>query len=138
MATRSSLIETLAIRERYRDEYAVRRDPIAEDRMLWRAQSFRHMMHLLPGQTILEIGCGIGLLTRRLTQVSRGECPITSITFQQGVERPADVPQFVEFLSVSALPGPLTGHHFDLVVLRALLAYGICVWLPNRFTDFSI
>ena len=67
------LIETLAIREQFRDHYLQRRDPIAEDRMLWRAQTFRHMVHLLPGQTILELGCGQGIFTRQLVRVSRGE-----------------------------------------------------------------
>src|SRR6476660_1105985 len=123
MATRSSLIETLAIREGYRDEYAVRRDPIAEDRMLWRAQSFRHMMHLLPGQTILEIRCGMGLLTRRLAQVSRGECLITAVTFQLGAERPVALSQSVVFLVLTDLPGSLAGRQFDLVVLQDMLEH---------------
>jgi hypothetical protein len=37
-------IETLGIREQYRDQYWQRRDPICEDRLLWRAQTFRHMV----------------------------------------------------------------------------------------------
>jgi len=138
MATRSSLIETLAIREEYRDEYAVRRDPIAEDRMLWRAQSFRHMMHLLPGQTILEIGCGMGLLTRRLAQVSRGECPITAVTFQPAAERPAGLSQSVEFLILSDLPGSLAGRQFDLVVLQDMLDHRTCAWLTERIHELLI
>ncbi len=36
--------------------------------MLWRAQTFRHMVHLLPGQTILELGCGEGIFTRQLVR----------------------------------------------------------------------
>ena len=43
----------VALRERYRDWYATKRDPIADERFLWRAQSFRHLVHLLPGQSIL-------------------------------------------------------------------------------------
>jgi dolichol-phosphate mannosyltransferase len=72
-------IETLGVRERYRDQYWLTRDPIYHDRLLWRAQSFRHMVHLLPMQSILELGCGQGLLTRQLVRVSRGENPITSV-----------------------------------------------------------
>jgi dolichol-phosphate mannosyltransferase len=59
----------LVVRERYRDHYWRKRDPIAEDRLLWRAQTFRHPVHL-PGRTILELGCRDGLFTRALLRVS--------------------------------------------------------------------
>ena len=55
---RKALICNLAVREQYRDEYWREHDPIVDDRLLWRAQTFRHTVHLLPGQTILELGCG--------------------------------------------------------------------------------
>src|SRR6185436_9334311 len=103
----AALIQTLALRERYRDEYWARRDPIAEDRLLWRAQTFRHTVHCLPGQRILELGGGSGLFTRQLLRATRGENPITSVTFQ---EQPAATGLAdVETLRASALPGPLAG-----------------------------
>src|SRR4029077_5496306 len=77
----TSLVSALAIRERYREDYW-KHDPILDDRLLWRAQTFRHTVHLLPGQTILELGCGELCLTRALRQVSRGENRITAVTFQ--------------------------------------------------------
>jgi dolichol-phosphate mannosyltransferase len=66
MQTDAAFHSALAARERYRDEYWRKHDPIAEDRLLWRAQAFRHTVHLLPGQTILELGCGEGLFTHAL------------------------------------------------------------------------
>ena len=51
---------TLALRERVREVYWRRRDPIIEDRMLWRAQTFRHVMHVLPGQKILKSAAAKG------------------------------------------------------------------------------
>jgi dolichol-phosphate mannosyltransferase len=70
----TSLHSTLAIRERHRDDYWRDHDPIAEDRLLWRAQAFRHAAHLFPGQTILELGCGEGAFhTRSLAGLPRGE-----------------------------------------------------------------
>ena len=54
----TSAAKLLGIREQYRDRYWQKRDPIYRDRLLWRSQSFRHLTHLLPGQTILELGCG--------------------------------------------------------------------------------
>src|SRR6516164_11463040 len=101
------LSDTAALRERLREIYWKRRDPIIEDRLLWRAQIFRHLMHVLPGQSILEIGCGDGAFTRQLTRVTRGECPLTTVTFDVDSERPSHLDPTVEFLTSRSLPGPL-------------------------------
>jgi dolichol-phosphate mannosyltransferase len=121
MGKDTSYIETLAIREQYRDWYLQHNDPIAEERMLWRAHTFRHMVHLLPRQTVLELGCGQGIFTRQLVRVSRGENPITTVTFAPASSRPADLPVQVEFLTASSLPGPLEGSRFDFIVAMDLL-----------------
>jgi hypothetical protein len=78
------LFSTLVARESCRDHYWRKHDPIVEDRLLWRAQTFRHTVHLLPGQTILELGCGQLRFTRALLRVSRKENPIAAATFQSG------------------------------------------------------
>src|SRR6516164_4177465 len=100
-----SLTDTLALRERLREEYWKRRDPIIDDRMLWRAQTFRHVMHLLPGQRILKLGCGDGAFTRQLAKVTRGECPLTTVTFDPHSERPSGFLPSIEFFASPSLPG---------------------------------
>ena len=75
------LSQTLGEREAYRERYQRERDPICADRLLWRAQTFRHLVHLLPGQSVLELGCGHGAFTRQLVRVSRGQNPITAVAF---------------------------------------------------------
>jgi len=117
----SSMFETLSLRERYRDDYRTRRDPICEDRLLWRAQTFRHCVHLVPGQSILEMGCGNGLFTKQLFRISRGENPLTAVTFHPGGQRPDGLPEAIEFLAASSLPGALRGRQFDFVVVMDLL-----------------
>src|SRR5215470_7074301 len=104
MSSADPLSATLALRERVREIYWKRRDPIIEDRLLWRAQTFRHVMHLLPGQNILEIGCGDGAFSRQLAKVTRGECPLTALTFD-AAERPRGFPSCVEFLANRAALG---------------------------------
>ena len=113
--------ELLAGFERYREWYLKNRDPISEDRMLWRAQTFRHLVHLLPGQTVLELGCGSGVFTRRLASVCRGENPITAVTFADGTSRPAQLPTNIEFLHASSISESLRDRHYDFVVAMDLL-----------------
>ena len=66
----SFLVCDLAVRGRHREEYWCKRDPILDERLLCRAQSFRHTVHLLPGESILELGCGGLHFTRALLRVS--------------------------------------------------------------------
>jgi SAM-dependent methyltransferase len=117
----ASFHSALALRERYRDDYWRKHDPIAKDRLLWRAQTFRHIVHLLPGQTILELGCGEGLFTRALLRVSRRENPITAVTFQERARVSFETESAAEFFAISELPGLLAGRHFDYVVAMDLL-----------------
>ena len=117
----ASFHSVLAARERYRDDYWRKHDPIAADRLQWRAQTFRHIVHLLPGQTILELGCGEGLFTRALLQTSRGENPITAVTFQEPARVASDIGAKVEVLAISNFPGSLAGRGYDCVVAMDLL-----------------
>jgi glycosyltransferase involved in cell wall biosynthesis/SAM-dependent methyltransferase len=117
----SLLASALAIREQYREEYWRKHDPILDDRLLWRAQTFRHTVHLLPGETILELGCGKLRLTRALLRVSRRENPITAVTFQSPAPDCTGVDSKVELLQLSELPGPLSGRQFDCIVAMDML-----------------
>ena len=126
MGTPAQWLETLAVRERFRDEYRARRDPIAEDRLVWRAQGFRHTVHCLPGQSILELGCGDGLFTRALSRVTRGENPLTAVTFQAQAQAAT---AGAELLAARELPGPLAGRRFDYVVGIDLLDRDNSAWM---------
>ena len=125
--------KVLAKREQFRDRYWRDKDPIAEDRLLWRAQTFRHLVHLLPGQTILELGCGQGRLTRKLVQVSRGENPITAVTFQEDGEiLQSPGLESVEFLPYALTPERLEGREFDFIIAMDLLDKENCSWMLRQ------
>ena len=74
----------------------------------------------VPGQTI-ELGCGELRLTRALLQVSRGENPITAVTFQPSVPDRSALNGHVELLQASNLPGPLAGRRFDCIIAMDML-----------------
>ena len=121
-----STLQTLALREKTRDEYLVRRDPIATDRLRWRAQSFRHLVHLLPGQSILEMGCGKGLFTQQLVQVTHRRNPITAVTFGSSSDKPVNWPESAEWFASESFPGTLQGRQFDFIVAMDLLDQRHC------------
>lgn len=116
-----SLISILALREAYRDEYWHKHDPILDDRLFWRAQTFRHTVHLLPGQSILELGCGALHFTRALLRVSRKENRITSVTFRSPTTVGSDIGSDIELIQLRDLPGALAGRQFDFIVAMDLL-----------------
>jgi dolichol-phosphate mannosyltransferase len=128
-------IETLAVRERYRDAYFAHRDPIASDRMLWRAQTFRHLVHLIPGQSILVLGAGKGLITEQVAAVTRGENPITAVSFKSSETQGGTTPATLEFISAQSLPGPLATREFDFIIAVDLLDQRNCAWLIQKMYD---
>jgi SAM-dependent methyltransferase len=124
-----TMVSTLSMREQTRSAYSKVRDPICDERMLWRAQSFRHIMHLLPKHRILELGCGDGVFTRQLVNTTKHECLITAVTFDLKASRPASFPEDVEFVALTAIPGQLNDRKFDFIVAHDMLDRRSAVWL---------
>ena len=122
-AISASTMESIAHRERVSNWYWTHKDSLNAMRIWWRACTARHMLHLLPGETILELGCGSGTLTRALERISRGECPITAATFDQGndLSEPRNSLPSIEWLRLSGFPGELEGRQFDYVIASNVL-----------------
>lgn len=132
---KSEFIKTLSRREQFRDKYWQKRDPIIKDRLLWRAQTFRHLVHLLPNQSILELGCAKGLFTEQLYKVTRGENLITSVTFNDEIPELEKQNPAIEFLSLSSFPGQLEGRSFDFIVAMDLLDKANNAWFLKKVFD---
>jgi len=117
MTVRHPAIDVLARREKHAVDYRSRRDPIASERVVWQAHIFRHLVHLLPGETILEIGSADGAFTRALHDMTRGRNPLVALTATQ---QPAPVAD-VETAAIDTLPGPVAGRRFQYVVGQNVL-----------------
>ncbi len=85
------------MRERYRDWYLENRDPVPEARLRWRAQLFRQLVHLLPGDRVLELGTGKGAFANHLRVATRGENEIVGLTFD-GIESEAPPRERFDFV----------------------------------------
>jgi dolichol-phosphate mannosyltransferase len=119
-----SLIDNLREMERTRETYWLRHASTSPTKLRWRAITVRHCFHVLPGESILELGAGSGLWTEHLTAVLRGENPITAAAFNadladQAAARALRNTQVALLDDLRSLPS----EHFDYVVGTAILCH---------------
>jgi SAM-dependent methyltransferase len=119
-----SLVQNLREMERTREAYWLRHASTSPTKLRWRAITVRHCFHVLPGESILELGAGSGLWTEHLADVLRGENPITAGVLNADLARQAaerGLPNTrVELLEdLDSLPS----EHFDYVVGTAILCH---------------
>src|SRR3954463_16602079 len=76
-----SLEANLREMERSREAYWRRYPATSPVKLRWRALTVRHCFHVLPGESILELGAGSGLWTEHLIDTLRGENPVTAAVF---------------------------------------------------------
>ena len=69
--------------ERTREAYWLQFPKTSPIKLRWRALTVRHSFHLLPGESILELGAGSGLWTEHLVGATSGENPITAAVFHE-------------------------------------------------------
>ena len=119
-----SLESNLAEMEVSREAYWRRYPSTSPLKLRWRATAVRHCFHVLPGESILEIGAGTGLWTEHLTGVLHGENPITAAVFNQqfvdaATKRRLLNAAFIYVDDLNALPR----ESFDYVVGTAILCH---------------
>lgn len=115
-------MSNLSAMERCREAYWLRYPPTSPIKLRWRALTVRHSFHVLPGETILELGAGSGLWTEHLAQVLRGENPITAAVFNRDLT-PRCQPPNVEFRYIEDITRDLPAESFDYVVGTAILCH---------------
>ncbi len=118
-AAPTALARAFAEAER-EDERRARRDRHVGERELWRAQVFRQLTHVLPGQRVLIVGAGAGRLLAPMLEVTRGECAITALGFASELLPPPPHRHPICALLAGDLPGPIAGGRFDHALIATL------------------
>lgn len=119
-----ALTENLIERERSRLMYWEKTDYFLPLRLNWRAQMARNMFHLLPGESLLELGCGDARWARKISAVNRDTNPICAATFDPEYREKLNhqnLPENIEPVLLDSLPGSLKGRQFDYVVAWHML-----------------
>jgi dolichol-phosphate mannosyltransferase len=119
-----SLVDNLQQMERTREAYWLRHASTSPIKLRWRAVTVRHCFHVLPGESILELGAGSGLWTDHLSSVLRAENPITAAVFnrelaERATERRLPNTEIALLDDLEALPS----ESFDYVVGTAILCH---------------
>ncbi|MBA3262630.1 MAG: glycosyltransferase [Thermoleophilaceae bacterium] len=118
-------MDNLREMERTREAYWLRHPSTSSTKLHWRAVTVRHCFHVLPGESILEIGAGSGLWTKHLTSVLRGENPVTAAAFNADLAEQAAAQALANtsVALVSHLDADLSPGSFDYVVGTAILCH---------------
>ena len=120
-----TLSDNLREMERRREAYWLRYPGSSPFKLHWRAAAVRHCFHVLPGESILEIGAGSGLWTEHLSEVLRGENPISTAVFNDDLARSGEAKAIANatFLKVDDLSNDLPPQSFDYVVGTGILCH---------------
>jgi dolichol-phosphate mannosyltransferase len=119
-----SLATNLRAMERTREAYWRRYPATSPVKLRWRALTVRHCFHVLPGESILELGAGSGLWTEHLATTLRGENPLTAAVFNQDLAVQAETRQLpnTRVVCLDRLD-ELPEESFDYIVGTAILCH---------------
>jgi dolichol-phosphate mannosyltransferase len=111
--------------ERTREAYWLRYPSTSPQKLNWRAVAVRHCFHVLPGETILELGAGTGLWTEHLARRLKGRNPITAAVFNDDYVEAAHQRQLpnTNFVRVHDLTSDFAPESFDYIVGTAILCH---------------
>ena len=111
--------------ERTRENYWRSHPGTSPTKLRWRALTVRHAFHVLPGESVLELGAGSGLWTTHLTDVLRGENPITAAVLNDDLAAQAAAKNLnnVAVERIGDLSSDLAPESFDYVVGTAILCH---------------
>ena len=122
-----SLQQNLHDMEEIREAYWLRYPSTSPTKLRWRALTVRHTFHILPGESVLELGAGSGIWTAHLASVLRGESPITGAIFSEEFFRQAQDKNLhnTRFVLTRDLARDFEPESFDYVVGTGILCHNL-------------
>ena len=111
--------------ERGREAYWLRYPGTSPIKLRWRALAVRHSFHVLPGETILELGAGTGLWTEHLVSVLRGQNHITAAVFNEDFADAAKKLPNVDYVHVTDLRNAFPDGSFDYIIGTGILCHDL-------------
>jgi dolichol-phosphate mannosyltransferase len=122
-----SVESNLVLMEQSREAYWLKYQSTAPIKLRWRAVTVRHCFHVLPGETILELGAGSGLWTAHLSEVLSGRNPIVAAVFNRDFFQHANKKKITnaKFILVNELLKDLPDASFDYVVGNSILCHNL-------------
>lgn len=121
-----SLMANLREMERTREAYWLRYPATSPSKLHWRAVAVRHCFHILPGESILELGAGSGLWTEHLAKVLKARNPITAAVFNDDLAASLERKELPNVRTVNAANGlgnAFAPESFDYIVGTAILCH---------------
>jgi dolichol-phosphate mannosyltransferase len=122
-----SVESNLAAMEKVREAYWSKYQSTAAIKLRWRAVTVRHCFHVLPGETILELGAGSGLWTAHLSEVLSSRNPIVGAVFNSEFLEHANQKKIAnaKFILVNSLLRDLSEASFDYIVGNTILCHNL-------------
>jgi SAM-dependent methyltransferase len=121
------LEDNLRSMERARERYWSRYPATSPGKLRRRALTVRHCFHILPGESILEVGAGSGLWTEHLVSVLHGENPVTAAVFNEDLHATGAARSLpnVRFHLTTNLLRDLPAESFDYIVGTSILCHDL-------------
>jgi len=119
-----NLIESLKRQEQLRENYWKNVDYFLPIRLKWRAQMVRHLFHLFPENSLLEVGSGSCQWTREISAANGNHNPICAAICNKEIYEGNQHDHFsenIERVHLDSFPGKLSERRFDFIVGYQLL-----------------
>jgi SAM-dependent methyltransferase len=122
-----ALEHTLRAMERSDDAYWRRHPDSSRIKLQWRAATVRHCFHVLPTESVLQLGAGSGTWTEHLVKALRAQNPVTAAVFNSDLAALADARDLpnTRIRHVNGLDD-LGDARFDYVVGTGVLSHEGC------------
>jgi dolichol-phosphate mannosyltransferase len=115
--------------ERTREKYWRSYPQSSPYKLRWRALTVRHSFHVLPGESILEVGAGGGIWTRELAAVFGRENEITAAIFN------ADLVQSKDWAAIPSVRARVVQNLEELPEASFDYVVGTAILCHNRFSE---